>query len=236
MGTSSDRTAGTGGNWTPLKTAATTYVKGLGAEGSRQRAQRVLLRHIPILGGAAGAVASARAGTSTARRLGAVLAGVGRSDLASTLEAIGLGNLVGQDRFTVVDELITYIAGAGDDLDAQAARDAACDILEELFGDADSWDELALLQVDAEQLGQILERFIAAYIYNRIPVVAERLSSRVDPAAMRAADQEMRQIIEGFVALHLADAFELDWAGDEGRIAVESAMRDAYETIASLGS
>lgn len=236
MGTSSDRTAGTGGNWTPLKNATTTYVKGLGTEGSRQRAQRVLARHLPILGGAAGAVRTAQAGTSTARRLGAVLAGIGRADLASALETIGLGNLVGQDRFTVFDELITYIAGPGDDLDAQAARDAACDVLEDLFGEADSWDELAQLQVNADQLGQILERFIAAYIYNRIPVVAERLSSRVDPAAMRAADQEMRQIIEGFVALHLVDAYKLDWAGYEGRAAVESAMRDAYETIASLES
>jgi hypothetical protein len=40
----------------------------------------------------------------------------------------------------VLDDLITFIAG--DDLDSQAARDAACDVLDEIFGDADTWTEL----------------------------------------------------------------------------------------------
>lgn len=57
MGTSTDRTGGTGGAWTPLKYAATTYMNA--ADSGRRSptaARRVLARHVAVLGGAAGAV------------------------------------------------------------------------------------------------------------------------------------------------------------------------------------
>ncbi|ORB76687.1 hypothetical protein BST46_28710, partial [Mycobacterium timonense] len=168
MGTSADRAAGTGGDWTPLKYAANAYVRGLGRANSNERAHRVLARHVPLLGGAGGATATASAGRSGITRLGGLLSGLGTGTAAQALVSIGLGHLVGQDRFTVLDELVTYIAGTGNDLDSGAARDAACDVLDEVFGDADSWEELDLISVDRDQLGSILERFLALYVYNRV--------------------------------------------------------------------
>lgn len=235
MGTSADRSAGKGGSWTPLKVATNSYVRGLGSAGSEGRGLRVLARHVPLLGGAAGATSSARAGNSAATRLGALAAGIGTGGLTVALTYLGLARLVGQDRFVVLDELVTFIAGDGDDLDAQAARDAACDVLDELFGDADSWSELSAVNVDQAQLGVMLELFLALYIYNRVPVVAERLSRLTDPAAMRRADQEMRQIIADLVAIQIAgDPFAIDWQGSEGRTIISSAMSTVYETLAAL--
>lgn len=235
MGTSADRSAGKGGDWTPLKLATNSYVRGLGSGGSAGRAQRVLTRHVPLLGGAAGATSSARAGSGGATRLGALIAGIGVGNLTAAFSALGLTTLVGQDRFVVLDELVTFIAGDGDDLDAQAARDAACDVLDELFGDADSWTELSAVQVDQAQLGVVLERFLSLYIYNRVPVVAERLSRLADPAAMRRADQEMRQIIADLVAIQIAgDPFAVDWQGAEGRAIVNGAISTVYETLVAL--
>lgn len=235
MGTSADRSAGSGGNWTPLKIATTSYVRGIGRSGSGIRAQRVLARHVPLLGGSAAAASTARAGTTGVRRLGALLAGVGSTGVAPTLEALGLIRLVGRDRFVVLDELVTFIAGDGDDLDAQAARDAACDVLDEVFGDADSWEELAAIGVDQAQLATLLERFLALYIYNRMPVVAERLSRLTDPAAMRQADQQMRQIIADLVAIQLPDdPLSVDWQGSHGRAIAESAMESAYQALSAL--
>ncbi len=235
MGTSADRSAGKGGDWTPLKHATNSYVRGLGSGGSVGRAQRVLARHVPLLGGAAGATSSARAGSRGATRLGALIAGIGTGGLASAFNTLGLTRLVGQDRFVVLDELVTFIAGDGDDLDAQAARDAACDVIDELFGDADSWSELSAVEVDQAQLGVVLERFLALYIYNRLPVVAERLSRLTDPAAMRRADQEMRQIIADMVAIQLAgDPFTIEWQGTEGRTIITDAISTVYETLAAL--
>lgn len=235
MGTSADRAAGTGGNWTPLKHATNSYVRGLGRTDSSRRARRVLARHVPLLGGAGGATASARAGRSGIVRLGGLLAGLEAGTAGQALTAIGLGHLVGRDRFTVLDELVTYIAGTGDDLDSGAARDAACDVLDEVFGDADAWDELDQVSVDSDQLGTILERFLALYVYNRVPVVAERLSRLTDPVAMRQADQEMRQIIADLVAIELpADPLAVDWGGAEGRIIAEQAIASAYELLSAL--
>lgn len=235
MGTSADRAAGTGGNWTPLKYATSAYVRGLGQTDSSERARRVLARHVPLLGGAGGATASAHAGRSGLAKLGGLLAGLGTGTAGQALTAIGLGHLVGQDRFTVLDELVTYIAGSGDDLDSGAARDAACDVLDEVFGDADTWEDLDQVSVDRDQLGTILERFLALYVYNRVPVVAERLSRLTDPVAMRQADQEMRQIIADLVAIELpADPLSVDWGGPEGRSIAERAIGSAYELLSAL--
>jgi hypothetical protein len=160
---------------------------------------------------------------------------LGTGTAAQAPASIGLDHLVGQDRFTVLDELVTYIARTGNDLDSSAARDAACDVLDEVFGDADSWEELDQVSVDRDQLGSILERFLALYVYNRVPVVAERLSRLTDPVAMRRADQEMRQIIADLVVIELpADPLSVDWGGQQGRNIAERAVSSAYELLSAL--
>ncbi|MDV6979060.1 hypothetical protein [Mycobacterium intracellulare] len=157
---------------------------------------------------------------------------MGAANLATALASIGLADLVGQDRFSVLDALITFIAGDGDDLDAQAARDAACDVLEELFGDADQWADLASINVTADDLQRMLEMFLSLYVYNRVPVLAERLSRLDDPAQSRQADQEMRLIIADMVAIHMPDnPFTLDWRGGAGRALAEDAIASVYEAF-----
>ena len=235
MGTSADRSTGSGGAWTPLKHATNSYVRGIGRSDSNTRARRVLARHIPLLGGAFGAASSARAGSAGIRQLGALLSGIAANGVTATLTTLGLTRLVGSDRFVVLDELITFIAGDGDDLDAQAARDAACDVLDEVFVDADTPEELAAVTVDEAELATILERFLALYVYNRIPVVAERLSRLADPTTMRQADQQMRQIITDLVAISLPDDLSsIDWQGSGGRVLADNAVQPVYETFAAL--
>lgn len=169
------------------------------------------------------------------RQLGALLSGIAANGVTETLATLGLSRLVGADRFVVLDELITFITGDGDDLDAQAARDAACDVLDEVFGDADTAEELAAVTVDDAELATILERFLALYVYNRIPVVAERLSRLADPATMRQADQQMRQIISDLVAISLPDDLSsVDWQGSGGKALADNAIQSVYETFAAL--
>src|SRR5205085_1617176 len=78
--------------------------------------------------------------------------------------------LLGRGRFDVVRALVDLIAGAGSDLEGQAARAAALDVIDELFGDAENYDELAALDLDAEGVLRALEAFIAYFIYNRLLV------------------------------------------------------------------
>ncbi|MFJ9943717.1 Qat anti-phage system associated protein QatB [Streptomyces erythrochromogenes] len=236
MGTSTDRTSGSGGAWKPLKHAATAYTRDL-SRGSvpRSRAAVVLARHVPVLGGAATASASAAAGRTTAQRLGGLLAGVASGGLGEALRQASLGDLIGRDRFEVVDELVTQLAGDGGDLDGQAARDAVCDVLDELFRDADSWDDLENEATTRNDVVRLLELFLTHYIYNRVPVVAERLSTIADPEAARRADRQMRQVIEDCVAIRLPEkALSMDWSGPDGRAVVEDALGLAYQALEGL--
>ncbi|MFY1574209.1 hypothetical protein ACN26Z_04885 [Verrucosispora sp. WMMD703] len=237
MGTSADRTPGSGGAWTPLKYATASYVRGLGSGDVRQRdrALRVLARHVPVLGGAGAAAGSASAGRAGMQRLGGLLAGMGGPGLAPTLEALGLAELVGRDRFDVLDGLVTLLAGDGDDLDSQAARDAACDVLDEVFADADTWQDLAAATVTRDDMQAMLEMFLARYIYNRMPVIAERLGRLADQQAARQADADMRQLITDLVALRLPeDPFTIDWAGSQGRQIADDTIGAVYETLEAL--
>jgi hypothetical protein len=240
MGTSADRTAGRGGVWTPLKHATASYMRGLtsGSPSTRTYAERVLARHVPVLGGAAGASAGARAGRAGVQRLGALLAGVGQTNLGDALTSLGLAGLVGRERFDVLDELITFVAGDGNDLDGQAARDAACDVLDKVFGDADTWTELtdaADLTVSRDGLATLLETFLAQYVYNRVPVIAERLNRMTDPQMVQRADEEMRQIIAVMVSVRIPqDPFAVDWAGSEGRQIADDAVRLTYDALQGL--
>jgi hypothetical protein len=182
MGTSTDRGGGSGGAWTPLKRAATSFMNAAdGGRGTSFAGRRLLARHVPVLGGAAGAVAGARAGRAGAQRLGSLLSRIADDGLATALTRQGLADLVGGDRFTVLDALANLIAGDGADLDAQAARDATFDVLAELFPDADSWADLDAVRVDADEVARLLELFLSRYIYNRIPVIAERLPGSPTP-------------------------------------------------------
>lgn len=169
------------------------------------------------------------------QRLAGVLSGIGGPGLGPTLAAAGLQRFIGLDRFEVLDALMTMVAGDGADVEAQAARDAACDVFDELFGDAESWDELDEAPVTREDMERLLESFLASYVYNRIPIVAERLNRLTDPDAVARADQEMRSIIRDLVAIGLPDdPIAFDWNGPAGAGVVEDAIANVYEALEEL--
>ena len=91
------------------------------------------------------------------------------------------------------------------------------------------------MAVSRESLPSLIEMFLAQYVYNRVPVIAERLSRIADPSAVRRADEEMREIIQILVSLRLPeDPFSVNWAGPEGREIAEDAVRLTYEALQAL--
>jgi hypothetical protein len=236
MGTSTDRAGGSGGAWTPLKYAATSVMQAADSgQHSPTALRRVLARHVPVLGGVAGAVAGARAGRAGAQRLGAVLAGIGGGGLGAALTGQGLGELVGADRLTVLDALAEYVAGDGADLDGQAARDAMFDVLAELYPEADSWADLDAVRLDSDGVREMMELFLARYVYNRIPVIAERLARLDDPVKAQRAEEDLQQLVRSFVHLRLPDdALQVDWAGPQGRAVIDDTLGAVYEALDAL--
>lgn len=153
------------------------------------------------------------------------------------LREAGLGGLVGRDRFDIVQALVDLVAGAGSDLEGQAAREAALDVIDELFADAADYDELAALTLDADGLVRALEAFLAYYIYNRLrQQIDERLTRYAEPARAEQLDGDLRQLIRAQVRIRFRDVDPLvvDWAGAEGRGLIESALRSVYGVLEAL--
>lgn len=237
MGTSKDRDGGSGGDWSPFKRAATDYAKGVSRRGGDPlKVERLLGRHVAVMGGVAGATSSAAAGQRGLASLAGLLSGISGQGLTPTLEQIGLGHLVGRDRFDVLDQLVTEIAGDGSDLESQAARDAGCDVLEVLFGeDADSWSDLETTSVTEEQVVELLEMFLAHYIHNRLPVLPERLARLLDHAAVNAAESQLVETVRGYVHIHMPpEPLNLDWSGPDGAAFAEAAVQDIYSILDGL--
>lgn len=230
MGTSKSNTGGTGGAWTDFKRDATWFAK----RGGSERIAKTLAGHVAAMGGAAAAAAAATAGSRTGQSLGNFLAAsTGPNGLAGGLEAVELGRLIGQDRFTVLSELVDEFAGSGSDLEAQAARNALLDVLDEILPDDDS-TPLDAVQLDEAAVTDALCRYIAALVYNRaIPVIDERLTRLENPALAQQRDHELREYIVALVRLRLAGTapLDVDWQGAAGRQLIDGMLRAVYDQI-----
>jgi hypothetical protein len=233
LGTSSDYEGPRGGAWTPYKYAVTNYAK----HGGERRLERVLARHVATLGGASAAVAASGSAVGGAQRLGGVISGIATDGLGPTLERFGLGHLVGQGRFEVLEALLALVAGPGGDLEAEAARQAACDVIESIFGDAETFDELDSVVLDADSLISFLESFIGLCVFYRIlPQLADRLTKYSNPLSAASLEREMKEFIHALVQLNLAgrDPLVLDWEGAEGAAIIDEVVRGAYRHMESL--
>jgi hypothetical protein len=186
------------------------------------------------MGGVAGAIAMAASGIRTGRSLGAFLAGsTGPDGLAGGLEAVGLQRLVGLDRIDVLTGLLDEFAGAGGDLESQAARNALLDVLDELLPeDADT--PLDAVQLDEASVADALRLYLAALIYNlAIPIIDERLTLLENPTLAQRRDAELRQYIDALVRLRLAESspLSIDWQGPAGQDLIDGVLRAVYDQL-----
>lgn len=82
---------------------------------------------------------------------------------------------------------------------------------------------------------RLLELFLARYVYNRIPVIAERLARLTDPTKAQRAEEDLQRMVESLVSLQLpVDALRVDWAGPEGRKIIDDTLRTVYDALAVL--
>jgi hypothetical protein len=231
MGTSSDFAGGSGGAWTGYKRAASSLPRAAEpnepggclhgtSERSAALAELRAERRLEVAG------SNAWVDFSPA---------LPRADLPAGLR-LGLGHLIGQRRYDVLAALIAEIAGNADDLEAAAARSAVLDVLDELLPEGDHYASLEDLQLDAQGVRDALQRFLAAYVYNRAaPIIEERLN-RLDPQVAEARDAEIREYARSLVELNMQeiDPMQIDWSGEGGRNTSEALLRDLYEYIEAL--
>lgn len=236
MGTSKDYSGGTGGNWTPYKHAAANFAR----RGGGERAEKVLGRYVAAMGGAGALTgASAQAAVGSTQGVAAFGSGLAADGLTRTLERLGLGHLVGQDRYEVFDGLLEALAGDGATLEDRAVLAALCEAFEELFpDDAESYGELQAVTLDADGVIELIERFVARWVYDRmLPTLAEKFAHIADAAVVRRRNDELRERIRLLAKLELEDrnVLTIDWNGDEGRDMLGRLVEDIYEDMEDLG-
>ncbi len=162
-----------------------------------------------------------------------MLAGIGTAGFDAALRTYGLDRLIGKDRFDVLEGLIEAIVPPGADLESEAARSAAFDVIGEIFPEGESYEELAGIELDRDGVLRALELFITWYIYNRADPVIEQRLSRLDTGEAERRNRELVDYIRQLVRLELGerDPFTVAWDGPEGRGIIEGLVGDVYRQL-----
>lgn len=235
MGTSSDYVGGTGGKWTPYKHATSNYAR----HGGEGRADKVLARYVGAMGGAGAVAAGTRAfGVAAGQALAGLGAGIATDGLTSTLQSLGLGDLVGKNRWEVLDGLLEAFGGDGSSLEDQAVQKALIDAFAELFPeDAQAYEELEKVELDRDSFVKGIERFVANLAYARLlPTLAEKFSHIENPVEARKAYQTLRDRLHALVRLELSDRdpLSVDWRAPEGEAILGKVIDQLYEDMEDL--
>lgn len=187
------------------------------------------------LGGAARAAAGATGGARAAGGLGEFFADVSRDGLDTTLDLYGLADLVGAEPLEVLNEIAARVAGAGDSTEEAVARDAALDVLAEIYSDADTFADMEALVVDPDAIRDFLARYLAYYIYKRVlQELGDRIADNTStPEEAARLERQIRDQIRALVALDLStiDPLDFDWTGTSGQERMRALLADAFRMI-----
>lgn len=243
MGTSKGYGMPTGGDWTPLKTEATKFVKDEG-KGSISP-QKFLADYLRVNGGARGiargdgggtqssgggkggqrAGGGGRGGTAarnTGRNLGGFLSRVGAVGLNEALREAGLADLIGKPAEEVTSGLLDALAAPGSTLDEHAARLALAKLNDELFKQAASYEDVEQIlsqALDGQGLAQILASFFGHYLYERFcRDFYETWVKKVGSSQAARSLKSIKDCITSSLKAKLAgrDVTRVNWRGREG--------------------
>lgn len=182
MGTSKGYTMPTGGEWTPLKTEASKFVKDTGHSGSGTNStspQHLVSRYLNVLrntgyggsgesGSGSGGGGIGRAATQTGQRLGNFLSRVSEIGLAETLKEFELSDLIGKSAEEVTIGLTDAFTNPASSLDDEAARVALYELYQELLEKSENFEDVdtAFTQVvDEPGIIKTIADFFGKYIY-----------------------------------------------------------------------
>lgn len=246
MGTSKGYDMPSGGDWTPLKTDATNFVK---SEGRGSVSSGKLLADYLRANGGARSIASGGKGggrggggggsaaRSTGRALGGFLSSVGAVGLDQALRDAGLIDLVGKPAKEVVSGLLDTLAEPGSTLDEHAARLALAKLNDDLLNDAETYEDVerALSQaLDQQGLGHILASFFGHYLYERFcRDFYENWVKRVGSMQAARSLRSIKDYIESQIKAKLTgrDFAKVKWHTRDGLRLTQQVLQDTLEVF-----
>ena len=248
-----------GGDWTPLKTEASKFVKNVGTGGDTGAGnispQRLVGHYLNVLktsgyggfggsGGGSGQTSGGkggggggtmgRAAAKTGQRLGGFLSRVSEIGFTETLKEFGLSDLIGKSAEEVTNGLTDAFTDAASSLDDEAARVALHQLYEELLETAETFEnaEAAFTQaVDEPGIIKTIADFFGKYIY--------RIFCRdfYEGWQKKAGAEQARQKLDdvkGYIFSSIKTRFvgeksSKNWAGQDGLRASGQILKDTLE-------
>lgn len=246
MGTSKGYGMPVGGDWTPLKKAATSFVNTKGQD--LASVGNLLNSYLKANGGVqafvrgqAGSQQSSRtgsqqgsgtAGRKTGQNLGGFLASVGDLGLDKALREAGLSDLIGKSATEVSTGLLDFLAGPANTLDEQAARSALTKINDELLKDTQTYDDVDKAfskSLDKDRIERIVTTFFGYYLYELFcRDFYEQWVKKVGTDQANQSLYSVKDCIEWSLKSKLTnkDVAKIDWYGQQGQKLIQQIMQE----------
>jgi hypothetical protein len=246
MGTSTGYDMPKGGDWTPLKSDATSFAKHNGHGSINPKS--LLGRYLQANGGAQaiaqGRGASAGSGSrygigSSARVAGAKLGGflskVSAQGLDTTLQEVGLGHLIGKSATEICVGLLDVLTDSASTLDDHATRKALSNVFDDLFKSDTQYEDIEEVinqSLDENGMMLILADFFGYYLYELFcRDFYEDWQKKVGVDQVKRLLRQVKECIFAEVESELASKTidSIDWSGLAGLSLAKRIMQDTLE-------
>jgi hypothetical protein len=186
-------------------------------------------------GGSKASTRSSYSGRKTAKNLGGFLSSVSR-DYQQAFNELGI-DFNGKNTHQILSELVDSICNGNNTREDSIARDAAVDVLSDLFEDENiEADDLAKFEnLDDDKLNTIVENYVSTYVYKRfMQVLASRLeNNEISSEDVLDIEWEIKDLIDSKTrgTFRKKDSTEINWRGDEGERVINTIFNDVYEIM-----
>jgi hypothetical protein len=227
-------------NWSHLSRSVTTACET--GRLSNARLNNIASNFVRLLGGS-GYGGSGRskiggnAGIKTAKKLGGFLHDVKSKGANSAFSSIGFDYSDSTRASDAINFLLEYCAGVASTLDESAAKEAERQLLEEIGGEAKTFQELEKnFEEKIEEYGieELLVKYYAYYIYEHLSIdFYEKLVVEKGRISTNNLYTQLKYfLIERVKNVSLnRDLGKIDWAGEEGDVLVKNIFVDTLKAF-----
>ena len=178
-----------------------------------------------------------KAGLKTARKLGGFLNSVRSHGLRPALSNIGFEFSNNTKVSDAINYLLEYCAGVASTLDETAAKEAERQLLEEIGGDAKSFQDLEKnfeAKIDEYGTEELLIKYYAYYAYEHLSIdfYEKLIEEKGRQATANFYTQLKNFLVEKLKNVALKrDLSKIDWPGEEGDSLVKNIFEDTLKAF-----
>lgn len=178
-----------------------------------------------------------KAGLKTARKLGGFLNDVKSQGFRSALSNTGFDISETTKASDTINYLLEYCAGVASTLDETAAKEAERQLLEEIGGDAKTFQELEKnFEEKIEEYGieELVIKYYAYYIYEHLSIdfYEKLIEEKGKQATANFYTQLKNFLVEKVKNVSLKrNLSKIDWAGEEGDKLVKNIFEDTLKAF-----